>query len=156
MHVEAEKPYTALPLAERRKLRTEIVDWCWTMKFVERKRKGEIKRAVAEKYGYGYKRTERFLSLANKLQLAKMNRDREEFRSQSVEFYEKVAMDEKEAAIVRLKAQERIDKLLGLEAPSQVHQKVTAKVDSKLVIQFEGDDWAKLPRFDVATEGNGN
>jgi len=55
--------------------------------------------------------------------------DRETHRARSLDQYRMLLRDDNSSAVVRLKAQERIDRILGLEAPAEVRQEVYGKVD---------------------------
>ena len=84
---------------------------------------GEIKIAIAEKEGCSRRTVERYIALARKMIQASTGRSVEELRRDAIAVYRGVvrkSTDDKN----RLRAQERIDKLLGLEAPAVVHQEV--------------------------------
>lgn len=84
---------------------------------------GEIKIAISEKEGCSRRTVERYIALARKMIRASTGRSVEELRRDAIAVYRGVvrkSTDDKN----RLRAQERIDKLLGLEAPAVVQQEV--------------------------------
>jgi hypothetical protein len=62
---------------------------------------------------------ERYITRAREQILLDLDRGRDEFRSESKALYESILADTKAKHGDRIKAQERIDKLLGLEAPTR-------------------------------------
>jgi hypothetical protein len=62
----------------------------------------------------------RIVSRARAEMLRMTGKPKEEHRSDAYEFYTQVLSDPKQATEVKIKARERLDKLLGLDAPVQV------------------------------------
>lgn len=83
--------------------------------------KSEIKKLVREKYGeISHQSIESYLSRAKQRILAGIQKTREECRAQSVAFYESVLMDPNATTMERLKARQRLDAVLGTNAPTKV------------------------------------
>ena len=104
--------------------------------------------------GFGYKSMgcTRIVRAAQALLVERQRVTREDARGASLEVYQGLVRDKTLPPQVRLQAQQRIDKLLGLEEPTVIHQKVDAKQDNTLHVTYEGDDWRKVPRFSVDAE----
>lgn len=93
-------------------------------------RNGAIKRRVAAFYSCSPRSVERYLRRARDRLVEELNEgDRETHRARSLDQYRMLLRDDSSSAVVRLKAQERIDRILGLEAPAEVRQEVYGKVD---------------------------
>jgi len=94
-------------------------------------RNGAIKRRVAAFYGCSPRSVERYLRRARDRLCEELDGEggREEHRARSLDQYRMLLRDDGTTPVVRLKAQERIDKILGLEAPAEVRQEVYGKVD---------------------------
>jgi hypothetical protein len=82
---------------------------------------GEVKKIVAAQFKLSPRTVERYLRRARDLIVADTGRDKQEHRAESYAFYVEVRGNAKALPKDRLRAQERIDKLLGLEEP-QRHQ----------------------------------
>jgi hypothetical protein len=94
---------------------------------------GEIKRAVAAKYNLSPRTVERYLRRARDQIIAESGRPLVEHQTKSLAFYCAVRRGTMtvqgptgpimQIATIseRLRAQERIDQLMGLEAPTQIH-----------------------------------
>jgi hypothetical protein len=82
--------------------------------------KGTIKRAVRQRFGadIDHATIERYLTRAREALLTDLTRGRQTHRADALGFYESVLADSKAAFRDKIKAQERIDKLLGLEDKS--------------------------------------
>jgi len=79
------------------------------------KQRTEIKNAIAAKYGLRPRSVERYLCQAKELMLAETGKSGNEHRADGYYFYLSIVRDENQSTKDRLKARERIDKLLGLE-----------------------------------------
>jgi hypothetical protein len=79
-----------------------------------------IKRAFRQRFGadIDHATIERYLTRAREGMLADLTRGRQTFRAGSLAFYESVKADPTATVRDKVKAQERIDKLLGLEDKS--------------------------------------
>ena len=93
-------------------------------------RNGAIKRRVAAFFDCSPRSVERYLRRARDRLVEELNEgDREEHRARALDQYRMLLRDDGTTPVVRLKAQERIDKILGLEAPAETRQEVYGKVD---------------------------
>jgi hypothetical protein len=79
------------------------------------KRKEEIKKAVMRQYDVVARTVEVYLSRARVILLKQSQKSATEHRADSYALYLEIASDTKAARRDRIKARERIDKLLGLE-----------------------------------------
>lgn len=79
-------------------------------------RKSEIKRLMKMKYGVSHRSVHRYMACARKRMLEATQKPREEHIADAYAFYQRAKRDEDSTAVSRIKAQERIDKLFGLEA----------------------------------------
>lgn len=90
----------------------------------------DIKRSVATKYGISTRSVERYLRRAREQMVAETGQPKDVLRAESVEFYRTVCQTQPvrgpdgEPPLVttrdRLLARERIDRVLGLEAPQKL------------------------------------
>jgi hypothetical protein len=81
---------------------------------------GEVKRQVAADFNLSPRTVERYLRRARDEMVAETGREPSEHRIDSYSFYRELRGNADLATRDRLKAQERIDKLLGLEAPTKL------------------------------------
>ena len=72
---------------------------------------------------YGY------LHRARSMMRAETRKSFEEHLDSAIRFYQSIKTDPRSSPIVQSKAQERIDKLLGLESPTIVHSQVDVTLD---------------------------
>lgn len=93
-------------------------------------RKSAIKVRMAAFYGVSARSVERYVSRARELLIEELQEgDRESHRARSLDQYRQLLREEGVPAAIRLKSQERIDKIMGLEAPAESRQEVYGKVD---------------------------
>jgi len=96
-------------------------------------RDGQIKKRVAAFYGCSPRSVERYLRRAREMlcdELAGVDGGgRDIHRAQSLDFYRSVMRADETNHQLKMKAQERIDKILGLEQPVMVHQEVNATIN---------------------------
>jgi hypothetical protein len=81
---------------------------------------GQIKKVVAAHYKISPRTVERYLRRARDEMLAETGQDKSQLRAEGYGFYREMRANGKASDKDRLKAQERIDKLLGLEAPQKI------------------------------------
>lgn len=81
---------------------------------------GDIKRIVAAKYGISKRSVERYLRSAREQMVAETGQPREVLQAESVEFYRTICQKKEAEDRDKIKARERIDKVLGLEAPARL------------------------------------
>lgn len=74
---------------------------------------------VAAEYGISSRTVERYLRRAREQMVEETGQPKDVLRAESVEFYRTVCQDSDAEDRDRIKARERIDKVLGLEAPQQ-------------------------------------
>ena len=111
--------------------------------------KHQIKKAFREKFDIGHKQTQIYITRARKMLVELAGEDREELLGRSLSLYRSFVKDETQDARMRLLAQQRIDKLLGLEQPIQQNLFVSGK--SEQVVRVEYVDEAINQRgFDIA------
>src|SRR5437868_13297158 len=73
--------------------------------------------AFAKKFGLKWRQADNYIRLARERLLEATKRDKEEQRAESVSFYQQIARNGLMPLRERIKAQSRVDRLLGLEAP---------------------------------------
>jgi hypothetical protein len=81
--------------------------------------KSDIKRELKSRYGVTARTCEEYLSRARGVVLSWTGKAKAEHRVDSLAFYESVLQGDASVA-EKIKAQERIDKLLGLEEPQRL------------------------------------
>jgi hypothetical protein len=111
---------------------------------------GEVKKAVAAHYRCSPRTVERYLRRARDELVAESGKGRDELRAEGYGFYREVRGNANAETRDRLKAQERIDKLLGLEAPTKVDVATGVRVEMTEEI-VDGDH----PQDDQGTPGAG-
>lgn len=88
-----------------------------------RRHNGEIKRMAAAKFGVKPRTIEHYLTEVRNERIEESGRTVDDHRADSFHFYISVLRDKKADPRDKIKAQERIDKLLGLERPQKVESK---------------------------------
>lgn len=78
--------------------------------------KGTIKRTLAEQFGLSARSIETVFARAREEALAEFGKPKAEHQSDSLEFYQTVIRDPKASNKDKIRAQEGIDRLLGLSA----------------------------------------
>jgi hypothetical protein len=97
----------------------ERIELCRSL-LLRRVPKGTIKKAFRQRFGADadHGTIERYLTRAREDMLADLTRGRQTHRAGALAFYESILADPAVAARDKVRAQERIDKLLGLEDKS--------------------------------------
>ena len=97
----------------------ERIELCRSM-LLRRVPKATIKKAFRTRFGakLSHRTIERYLARAREALLADLTRGRQTHRADALGFYESVLADHTASLRDKVKAQERIDKLLGLEDKS--------------------------------------
>lgn len=108
--------------------------------------KGQVKKHMRAKYGLSTPQINKYISRARKHLHAQAQADRDEMRGASLAFYRRIARNKNLEMKDRLKAQERVDKILGLEAPTQVNQFVSGKQETKVTVKYVNEEW-RNPRL---------
>lgn len=80
----------------------------------------QLRRMVRKKYGVGKTCAGNYIVAARKRLVVALNQEREYHKAHSLAFYQGMQMDPKADPRTRIYAQERIDKLLGLDSPTKV------------------------------------
>lgn len=79
---------------------------------------GEIKDLVSAKYEKSKRSVEPYISRARKKMREEAGKDKEDLRAESYHFYHKIANDPNALDKDRIRARERIDKLLAVDMPA--------------------------------------
>lgn len=94
------------------------------------KRPGEIKKDVANLFGLEPRSVERYLSRARKEMRTETGKDKAEHRTDALYFYRSILEDNEASHRDKIRARERIDKLLAIDLPSVVHgENVNLNID---------------------------
>lgn len=93
-------------------------------------RDGQIKRRLGAFYGVSSRTAQRDLARARDCLRTALGGTLEDHRANSLDFYRSLlrADSDEVPANVRVKAQEAIDRLLGLNAPMKLNQEVKGKI----------------------------
>lgn len=78
----------------------------------------DVERAAMQQFGVGRRKARRYLALARRAMSAAAGRSRDEHVAEAYAFYGSLIADRHAKDADRLKAQERIEKLLGLDPAS--------------------------------------
>ncbi len=81
--------------------------------------KAEIKQSISRKYGIKHRMVNRYVRRAQDIMLAESRQDRSDHVAEAYGFYLAITKNKEASDRDRLRAQERIDKLLGLESPTK-------------------------------------
>ena len=97
----------------------ERIELCRSM-LLRRVPKSTIKRAFRQRFGadIDHGTIERYLTRAREAMLIDLTRGKQALRADSLAFYESILADSKAPCRDKVRAQERIDKLMGLEDKS--------------------------------------
>jgi hypothetical protein len=121
-------------------------------------RKSAIKRALRNQFEVKTARTaERYVAIARKILCQEGSTSLDELRAYNLEKLRQFLRDPKADPADCLRAIEIINKMLGLNEPSIVHQHVSGKTEQKIVVEYVGDEWrdrveAQMPPFDLNLE----
>ena len=96
---------------------------------------GEIKRAMATQFGLSPRTAEGYISRARAEIMEDLGRSREDHQADAYTFYCAVVGNREASNRDKIKAQERIDKLLGLESPAKISQELTGPGGEPLTIR---------------------
>ena len=80
----------------------------------------EIKQAVSQKFHLSRRSVERYMKRARREMVENLNIPVKEHRAEALYFYRSVVSDPNSSQRERLRARERIDKLLGLDIPAKI------------------------------------
>jgi hypothetical protein len=78
----------------------------------------DVERALVQKFGVGRRQARRYLAAARRAMLVAAERSREVHLAEAYAFYRSLAANADAKDADRIKAQERIEKLLGLDSAS--------------------------------------
>jgi hypothetical protein len=73
-------------------------------------------------------------------------------RETAIDFYGSIVSDETMDIEIRMKAQERLDKIYGTESPQRIVQRVVGKQETTIKVEYEGESWKNAPRFSVEAD----
>lgn len=90
---------------------------------------GQIKSVVTTAYGVSWRTVFRYLARAREQIREELGQDLESLRADAIEFYRGILLSDDARASEKIKARERMDKLLGLEAPMKVAETDSAGHD---------------------------
>jgi len=108
--------------SSKEELRARIL-LCVEMMGVRRWKKHQIKRAFKQEYGASWRQTERYIAAARKILLEESQAPADEHRSDALAFYARVLDSGDASWRDKIRAQNSIDKLLGLQK-STFHQEI--------------------------------
>lgn len=100
----------------------ERVALCIEMLSVRGWKKWQIKKAFREKYGSSARSVERYLSRARAILRSEVGKEDTDHLSESYAFYRSVIQSTNATIRDKIKAQENIDRLLGIRKPIKVAQ----------------------------------
>ncbi|MFG0247514.1 MAG: hypothetical protein ACF8OB_01400 [Phycisphaeraceae bacterium JB051] len=108
--------------------------------------KGEIKQVCRDEFGCSYRTTERDIASAREELMREADEDRKAMLARSLSFYRAITTNDGESTLNKLRAQKRIDKIMGLEAPLKHEHSgrdgrpiQTQMIDAEKATQIAGD-----------------
>ena len=110
---------------------------------------GQINQWLKAEFGLSTRSCANYLSRARKRILEKTGRTEEDMRVEALAFYEGVRGTETNGMFYRMKAQERIDSLMGLEKPKKVAV-TDASGNGPATIRIEAARLQSLPEAELA------
>lgn len=105
----------------------------------------EIKQMLQDTKGYKRHGAQRLIRAARALLIKQSGTTRVEAKARALDVYQEIVKDKTLPPQIRIQAQQRIDKILGLEEPHQVRQFVSGR--QEITVKYEGDDWQNQERF---------
>jgi hypothetical protein len=81
----------------------------------------EIKQAIAQEFYLSRRSVERYMKRARQEMIEHMDMPVKQHRSEALYFYHNMMNNPKSGPRERLRARERIDKLMGLDLPASIH-----------------------------------
>lgn len=106
---------------------------------------GEVKRLVSSSSGCSPRTVEAYISRARAKMREESGRDDDEHRSDAFHFYNSILTDKDASHRDKIRARERIDKLLGLDKPVIVHGKnVNVDITPEQLAEMSDDELASL------------
>ena len=87
----------------------------------------QLHAEFAKRWGCHWRTIDRILVRARALLMERLQRSREDFRAESLAFYEALTADPHASVAEKTRARQRIDELLGLDAPTR--QELSGSLD---------------------------
>lgn len=133
------------------------------------KRDGEIKLTLSKKWGMRRRSIEGYITIARQQIRREIVQDKRTLQGNAIEFYRSIASNAKLPPLSRLRAQENIDKILGLHTPMKTFAEMESAVAAPAAPAAASNarqELLKDPRFvewarqqavkeDAANEGRG-
>ena len=114
------------------------------------KRDGEIKLTLSRKWGIARRTVEDYLAIARQQIRREIVQDKRTLQGNAIAFYRSILSDKKLPPLSRLRAQENIDRILGLHSPVRIagELSVPAAPTSSAVPDINArQDLLKNPQF---------
>jgi len=118
------KPWKKLCKGEALEARIRLVE-SWMRKGILVR--SVLKKKIKKKWDLEWRMADIYISRARDRLLLHLNQTKEEHRANSLAFYEGVMMNPEANLTEKIRARERVDKLLGLEQPQQIQAEITAR-----------------------------
>lgn len=110
-------------------------------------RTGEVKRIIEEEFGIKRRSVEPYLRRAREAMRAETGKSVEDLRAESYAFYQSILASPDVTAREKIKARERIDKLLGLDKPVMIHNKnLNLDIEAEDIQGMTDDELADFER----------
>jgi hypothetical protein len=106
-----------------------------------------IKKVICEKYQVHPRTVMNYIRHARNAMMECMQVTKREMRGRALEFYFRCMQDTEIQIGDKIKVQTRIDKILGLEEPTVVHQQVTGGTSNVIRVEYQ-DEWTQQ-RFNL-------
>ena len=136
------KPFKQVTSAELEK-RVLLVE-TWMRKGILLR--SRLKRKIKHRWDIEWRQADEYIRRARERLLIHLNQSREEHRADSLAFYEGIMLNDDAAIAEKLRARERVDKLLGLEQPQQIQAEITARPSGISVESLDLESKKKLLR----------
>jgi len=104
-----------------------------------RLRKSEIRKELVAAYEVSWRQADRYVSRARELIKDDLRRSPTEHRADAYSFYRGIIEDPDVAPREKIRAQERIDKLLALEKPQKIVRSGESVDDQQAGVQIDDD-----------------
>lgn len=114
----------------------QVLEW-----LVEGRYKHQIVRQARDLWGIQYRQVQNYITRARQILAEEGGTSREDLRSESLMYYKQVCADPSLPPRERIRARQRIDQLMGLEAPQEtvVHQGIDLGVHPIGETEDDGD-----------------
>jgi len=113
------RPFKKCTQEEKQRRMDLIADWLNERPILD----GKLKKRIRQEFDLDFRQAAFYIASVKEKLLERLGRTKDEWRIESLSFYEKVIRAADATYADKTRARERVDKLLGLDMPSQMEVK---------------------------------